>query len=65
MPKYDGHDLAVAAQPSIITADPVRHAIIAGRMFEQCLDRVTLDYQTRVDMRDMIDMIIAQLEGSQ
>ena len=66
MQRNDHNDLALTAcQCAPIIADPVRHAIIAGRMFQHRLDAVALDYQTRIDMRDMIDMIVAQLEGNQ
>lgn len=66
MQRNDHHDLAVAScQCAPIIADPVRHAIIAGRMFQHSLDAVPLDWQTRRDIQDTIDMIVAQLEGNQ
>ena len=43
--------------------DPINHAVIAAKLFKHTLDAVPLQQQARIDMQDLLDVMIQQIRG--
>ena len=43
--------------------DPITHAVIAAKLFQHTLDAVPLQQRVRIDMKDLLDVMIQQIRG--
>ena len=43
--------------------DPITHAVIAAKLFQHTLDAVPLQQRARIDMKDLLDVMIQQIRG--
>ena len=52
-----------SANRDVSQNDPIAHAVIAAKMFQHTLDAVPLQQQARIDMKDLLDVMIQQIRG--